>query len=90
SEFVDKHREQLIQRVSSVMAIADCLKRKNMISSEMYSKVHAAEPRQEKMRLLFNVLDSGGAAVKSEFYRLLKENEPHLVYDLESGLSRPH
>ncbi|RXN15126.1 LRR and PYD domains-containing 3-like protein [Labeo rohita] len=90
SEFVNKHREELIQRVLSVMAIADCLKRKNMISSEMYSKVHAAEPRQEKMRLLLDALDSGGAAVKAEFYRLLKENEPHLVDDLESGLSRPH
>ncbi|KAK2900603.1 hypothetical protein Q8A67_008718 [Cirrhinus molitorella] len=89
SEFVNKHGKQLIQRVSSVMAFADCLKSKNMISSEMYNKVHAAEPRQEKMRLLLDVLDSGGASVKAEFYRLLKETEPHLVDDLESGPSGP-
>ncbi|KAL1280833.1 hypothetical protein QQF64_015433 [Cirrhinus molitorella] len=89
SEFVNKHEEQLIQRVTSVMAIADCLKRKNMISREMYSKVHAAKLQQEKMRDLLDVLDSGGASVKAEFYRLLKETEPHLVDDLESGPSGP-
>ncbi len=48
---MNKHREHLIQNVSSVMEIADCLKSKKMINREMYSKVRAAEPRQEKMRL---------------------------------------
>ncbi len=65
------------------MTIADGLRTKNMIPGEMYSKVHAAETRQEKMRLLLDVLESGGAAVKAEFYRLLKENEPYLVDELE-------
>ncbi|XP_073712133.1 NACHT, LRR and PYD domains-containing protein 1 homolog isoform X2 [Misgurnus anguillicaudatus] len=87
SEFLDKHRDQLIQRVTSVMEIADCLMSKYMITSEMYKKVHSAEPRQEKMRIVFDVLDSGGSAVKSEFWRLLKEKEPHLVDELESELS---
>ncbi len=56
-----------------------------MIPGEMYSKVHAAETRQKKMRLLLDVLDSGGAAVKAEFCRLLKEC--YLVDELESGPS---
>lgn len=47
-----------------------------MIPGEMYCKVYAAETRQEKMRLLLDILHSGGATVKAEFYRLLKENEP--------------
>ncbi|XP_058650152.1 NACHT, LRR and PYD domains-containing protein 1 homolog isoform X2 [Onychostoma macrolepis] len=85
TEFVNKHRDKLIERVSSVMTIADGLRTKDMIPGEMYSKVHAAEPRQEKMRLLLDILESGGAAVKAEFYRLLKKNEPHLVDELESG-----
>ncbi|XP_065118189.1 NACHT, LRR and PYD domains-containing protein 1 homolog [Paramisgurnus dabryanus] len=84
SEFLDKQRDQLIQRVTSVMEIADCLMSKYMITSEMYKKVHTAEPRQEKMRIVFDVLDSGGSAVKAEFCRLLKEKEPHLVDELES------
>ncbi|XP_065118223.1 E3 ubiquitin-protein ligase TRIM47-like [Paramisgurnus dabryanus] len=84
SEFLDKHRDQLIQRVTSVMEIADCLMSKYMITGEMYKKVHSAEPRQEKMRIVFDVLESGGSAVKAEFWRLLKEREPHLVDELES------
>ncbi len=82
---MNKHRDKLIERVSSVRTIADGLRTKDMIPGEMYSKVHAAETRQDKMRLLLVVLDSGGAAVKAEFYRLLKENEPYLVDELESG-----
>ncbi|KAL1280834.1 hypothetical protein QQF64_015434 [Cirrhinus molitorella] len=88
-EFVKKHRDKLIQRVSSVMVIADGLRAKDMIPDEMYDKVHAAEPRQEKTRFLLDALDSGGAAVKAEFCRLLKENERYLVDELESGPSGP-
>ncbi|KAK9951846.1 hypothetical protein ABG768_017721 [Culter alburnus] len=87
SEFVEKHRADLIQRVSSGMAIADGLRAKRMIPDEMYSKVHAAGTRQEKIRLLFDVLDSQGSSVKAEFYRLLEKNESYLVHDLEPGPS---
>ncbi|KAL1247754.1 hypothetical protein QQF64_023130 [Cirrhinus molitorella] len=89
SEFVKKHRDKLIRNVLSVVMIADGLRTKDMIPDEMYSKVRAAETRQEKTRLLLDVLDSGGAVVKAEFYRLLKEEEPHLVDELESGPSGP-
>ncbi|XP_058625779.1 uncharacterized protein LOC131536730 isoform X3 [Onychostoma macrolepis] len=89
SEFVNKHRCPLIQRVSSVMTIADGLRAKGMITPEMYDKIHDTKPRQNKMRALLKALDSGGASVKAEFYRLLKENEPHLVDELDSGPNRP-
>ncbi|KAK2900599.1 hypothetical protein Q8A67_008714 [Cirrhinus molitorella] len=88
-EFVKKHRKELIQRVSSVMVIADGLRTKDMIPVEMYNKVRAAVTPQEKVRLLLDALDSGGAAVKAEFYRLLKENECYIVDELESGHSGP-
>ncbi|XP_073702873.1 NACHT, LRR and PYD domains-containing protein 1b allele 3-like [Garra rufa] len=89
SEFVDNNRHLLIQRVSSVMEIADGLRAKDMITHEMNSEVQAIEPHQKKMRLLFKALDSGGASVKVEFYRLLKKKEPKLVNDLISESSRP-
>ncbi|XP_016385344.1 uncharacterized protein LOC107721716 isoform X4 [Sinocyclocheilus rhinocerous] len=82
TEFVNAHRDKLIERVSSVMAIADSLKSKDMINGEMYSKVRAAALREEKMRLLLDALDSGGAAVKAEFCRLLKKKEHYLVNEL--------
>lgn len=84
TEFVDSHREALLARVNSVMAIADCLRGKNMIIPVSYRDVHAAEPQHRKMRLLYNVLDSGGPVVKAEFYSLLKDKEPCLVRDLEA------
>ncbi|KAF5896563.1 GTPase IMAP family member 8-like, partial [Clarias magur] len=39
ADFVDKHREKLIQRVSAVMEIADHLKAREMITNEMNSNI---------------------------------------------------
>ncbi|KAL7838656.1 hypothetical protein AOLI_G00270600 [Acnodon oligacanthus] len=86
--FVDEHRKELIQRVSSVMEIVDCLHSKNMITEEMYSTIDAATPSQKQMRILYSVLDSGGTAVKEEFYEVLKKKQCFLVDELEAGPSR--
>ncbi|XP_026061519.1 NACHT, LRR and PYD domains-containing protein 1b allele 3-like [Carassius auratus] len=82
TEFVNTHGDKLTQRVSSVMAIADSLKTKKIITPEMWSKIHVAETLQEKMRRLLIALESGGDNAKVEFCRLLKENEPDLVKEL--------
>ncbi|XP_017346711.1 uncharacterized protein LOC108278075 isoform X1 [Ictalurus punctatus] len=81
AEFVDRHRDTLIQRISSVMEIADRLLTKNMISTEMYSTVSAAATPQHKMRTLYGFLNSG--AVKEEVYQILREKQPYLMKDLE-------
>ncbi|XP_072526251.1 uncharacterized protein [Salminus brasiliensis] len=88
AEFVNKYRDKLIQKVYSVMAIADCLLTKEMISDEMYSSIQAENTFQEQMRILYRALDSGGTAVKVEFYELLKKKQPSLVDELEAGHSR--
>ncbi|XP_046701193.1 uncharacterized protein LOC124382901 isoform X3 [Silurus meridionalis] len=81
-KFVDLHRDMLIQRVSSVNEIADNLLTKRMISNETYSDIGNATTSQEKMRILYRSLNSGGRAVKAEFYKVLMEKEPYLVDDL--------
>ncbi|XP_036419202.1 NACHT, LRR and PYD domains-containing protein 1b allele 2-like [Colossoma macropomum] len=86
--FVDEHRIELIQRVSSVMEIVDYLHSKNMITAEMYSNIQTATPSQKQMRILYRVLDSGGKAVKEEFYEVLKKKQCFLVDELEAGPSR--
>ncbi|XP_076867062.1 NACHT, LRR and PYD domains-containing protein 1b allele 3-like isoform X2 [Brachyhypopomus gauderio] len=83
--FVNTHREELIQRVSSVMEIADGLQSKSMISDEMYSSIQAARTSQERMRILYQALTSGGRAVEEEFYGILKQKQPFLLKELESG-----
>ncbi|XP_060776903.1 NACHT, LRR and PYD domains-containing protein 3-like [Neoarius graeffei] len=84
-EFVDKYRDTLIQRVASVLEIADALLTKKIITNEMYSVIIEATTPQEKMRKLYRFLDSGGRAAKAEFYKVLKEKEVFVVSDLESG-----
>ncbi|XP_060753944.1 NACHT, LRR and PYD domains-containing protein 1b allele 3-like isoform X2 [Neoarius graeffei] len=88
AEFVDKHREKLIEKASLVMPIADCLRSKKMITGEMHSLVGAATTPQEQMRTLYRFVDSEGRAVKEEFYKILKEKHPYVVDDLESGSSK--
>ncbi|KAL7834351.1 hypothetical protein SRHO_G00285980 [Serrasalmus rhombeus] len=84
-EFVHENRQKLIQKVTSVMEIVDCLKCKNMITDEMYSNIQTTKTPQEQMRILYRALDSGGTAVKAEFYEILKKTHPFLVKELEAG-----
>ncbi|XP_053086278.1 NACHT, LRR and PYD domains-containing protein 1b allele 3-like [Pangasianodon hypophthalmus] len=84
ADFVDKHRETLIRRFSSVMEVADCLKGKHMITDEMYSNIQTKSTPQDKMRELYTCLDSRGRAVKQEFYDILERNHSVLVDDLMS------
>ncbi|KAF4085297.1 hypothetical protein AMELA_G00115440 [Ameiurus melas] len=83
ADFVDKHRKTLIQSVTSVMEIADCLYSKNMISYEMYSNIKAKATPQDQMRELYTCLNS--KRVKAEFYKILREKHHYLVEDLEKG-----
>ncbi|KAF7700468.1 apoptosis-associated speck-like protein containing a CARD [Silurus meridionalis] len=83
-EFVDKHRGALIQRVTSVMEIADGLLSKQMITNEVYNTIQAAATSQEKMRIMYWSFNS--RAVKGEFYRILKQKQPYLVQDLEQEM----
>jgi len=79
---VDDHFDDLVQRVQMVMAIADELKARGMLQPEPYSKIRAEKTNQEKMRELYEVLNSGGDKVKSAFYSCLEKHEPLLLRDL--------
>uniref|UniRef100_A0A9J7ZKW5 CARD domain-containing protein n=1 Tax=Cyprinus carpio carpio TaxID=630221 RepID=A0A9J7ZKW5_CYPCA len=85
--FVDKNSAKLIQKVTSVMPIADELKNKGMIHPEKYDEIEAKETDQEKMRKIFESFKSGGDTAKSAFYYLLEEHEEQLFKDL-GGVSR--
>ncbi|KAK9980096.1 hypothetical protein ABG768_013493 [Culter alburnus] len=82
AQFVDKNEAALIQRVSSVMPIADELKNKGMIHDEKYAEIRAEVTNQGKMRKLFEALHSGGDRVKNDFYYALKHHEPFLFKSL--------
>ncbi|KAM9440549.1 NACHT, LRR and PYD domains-containing protein 1b allele 2-like [Clarias gariepinus] len=89
ADFMDQHRRTLIQKVSSVMEIADRLKSKNMITDEMYDRFNLPTlTSQDQMRHLYRILESGGRAVKEEVYKTLKKRMPGLMDDLDPGWMR--
>ncbi len=79
---MDEKSAELIQRVTSVMAIADELHSKGMIHAEKYAEIKAEKTNQEKTRKLFESLNSGGDQVKRDFYYLLEKHQPYLFKDL--------
>ncbi|XP_056600651.1 NACHT, LRR and PYD domains-containing protein 1 homolog isoform X2 [Triplophysa dalaica] len=97
AQFVDSNWAELVQRVGiAVMPIADELWSNKMLGSESYSKIKVAATNQEKMRVLGDVLHSGGNAVKSAFYSGLEKHAACLLrdlsiteYHLDSGQIQP-
>lgn len=83
AEFVDKHFAYLIQRVTSVMPIADKLIQNGVLTREVYLKIQYAQTTQDRMRELFRTVRAGGPEVKSALYKALKEYEPYLIQDLK-------
>ncbi|XP_070768701.1 NACHT, LRR and PYD domains-containing protein 1b allele 2-like [Enoplosus armatus] len=82
--FVDKHRHDLIERVSNIEPILDNLLRDGVIQQEDYDTIAAIRTTQDKVRKLFiGPLRAGGHACKDLFYKILEEKEPFLVTDLK-------
>ncbi|XP_034467744.1 apoptosis-associated speck-like protein containing a CARD isoform X2 [Hippoglossus hippoglossus] len=81
--FVDKHKLQLISRVSCIEPILDELLEKDVIQQEAYAKIRALLTSQEKMRELFSTSLRASETCRDIFYEILKKNEPYLVEDLQ-------
>ncbi|XP_042346596.1 uncharacterized protein LOC121946190 isoform X2 [Plectropomus leopardus] len=82
--FVDKHRVQLIQRVSNIKGILDELLHENVIHDDSYVKIWALPTSQDMMRELFSgPLASSGGQGKEIFYKILKKHESYLISDLK-------
>ncbi|XP_048867478.1 NACHT, LRR and PYD domains-containing protein 12-like [Brienomyrus brachyistius] len=76
--FVDQHRTAIIQRVSLIEPLLDDLHEN--IGAEKYDDIRACRSRQDKMRRLYEVLNTD--RLKKLFFDSLKKNESHLVLDL--------
>lgn len=81
--FVDRHKVELIQRVSNVGPILDELLHKKVIQQESYDKIRALSTSQEKMRELCSGSLRAAPACKDIFYKLLEEYEFYLIEDLK-------
>eukprot|EP00064_Thunnus_orientalis_P022497 superscaffoldBa00007620_g22695 len=81
--FVDKHKVELIKRVSNIDPILDELFDHDVIQQESYDKIRALPTTQKKVRELYcGPLKAGGES-KDAFLKLLEEYEPILIKDLK-------
>ncbi|XP_073693626.1 NACHT, LRR and PYD domains-containing protein 1 homolog isoform X2 [Garra rufa] len=80
-EFVDKHRAQLIRKVSLVEPIADDMK--HLIGDEKYQTILNSGTRQAQMRQLLDFLTT--STLKEKLYQSLVEHERFLVDELEQS-----
>lgn len=79
--FVDRYREQLVARVTSVDPILDKL-HGQVLSEEQYEGVRAETTAPGQMRKLFGFSRSWNWACKDRLYQALKETHPHLIMEL--------
>ncbi|XP_039886649.1 uncharacterized protein LOC120732849 [Simochromis diagramma] len=82
NHFVDKHRVELIQRVSNIAPILDELLKEKVIQQESYDRIRALQTSQEKMRELYSGPLKAGSASKDVFYQILQTHEKLLLNDL--------
>ncbi|XP_030015112.1 apoptosis-associated speck-like protein containing a CARD [Sphaeramia orbicularis] len=81
--FIDKHRNELIDRVSNIDGILDDLLQAGVIKQEMYDKIRARSTTQDMMRDLYSGPLKAGEASKDILYNSLKKNEKYLMNDLK-------
>lgn len=85
---MEKHREQLIQRVTSVDSILDRLYMR-VLDNEQYNRIQAKSIRQEKMRHLYSFMPSWNTDCKDLFLDVLEETNPYLIQELKDREGQP-
>ncbi|XP_044869046.1 NACHT, LRR and PYD domains-containing protein 1a allele 5-like isoform X1 [Mauremys mutica] len=80
--FVDRHREQMIQRIAHVEPLLDML-HGNVLDDEQYQIISSRSTSQEKMRKLYQLMPSWNKECKDRFYAALKTKNKFLIEALE-------
>ncbi|XP_074854700.1 apoptosis-associated speck-like protein containing a CARD [Carettochelys insculpta] len=80
--FVDRHRAELIQRVSMVDVVLDMLCGP-VLDEEQYQRIRAERSNPEKMRKLYELMPSWNRVCKDRLYQALKAKQKFLIEDLE-------
>ncbi|XP_043973670.1 apoptosis-associated speck-like protein containing a CARD [Gambusia affinis] len=80
--FVDRHRDELIQRVTAVPPILDKLLKAKVIQNETYDEIMMLRPSQNQMRRLYGDVQGAGRNAKDIFLQILKEQQRFLIDDL--------
>ncbi|XP_077577646.1 apoptosis-associated speck-like protein containing a CARD [Stigmatopora nigra] len=82
THFVDKHRIQLIQRVTNIDSILDGLLERGVLQYGVYDTIRLTSGTQQQMRKIYDLALKSGDDVKNIFVELLHQQESYLVKDL--------
>ncbi|XP_077576837.1 apoptosis-associated speck-like protein containing a CARD [Stigmatopora nigra] len=80
--FVDKHRIQLIQRVTNIDPILEGLLERGVLQYGVYEEISQTSGTQDKMKKIYDLALRSGDDVKNIFMELLHQQESYLVKDL--------
>ncbi|XP_070585732.1 apoptosis-associated speck-like protein containing a CARD [Erythrolamprus reginae] len=80
--FIDRFREQLIQRTATVEQVLDKL-HGSILNEEQYQKICSQETNQAKMRELYKLVPGWNRLCKDQLYNALEAIHPFLIRDLE-------
>ncbi|XP_077324285.1 uncharacterized protein LOC143960015 [Lithobates pipiens] len=75
--------EQLIQRITNVSPVLDCLLQRGLLTTEQYDVVMVKEINQDKMRRLWMFTRGWGDDDKDTVYKALEEHNPVVMRNLE-------
>ncbi|KAF5896167.1 biorientation of chromosomes in cell division protein 1-like 1, partial [Clarias magur] len=79
--FMEKHMEELVQKIREPIKLADALFGKKHINKEMYEKIKVKDTKPDKNREIYGCLNTEKHCVFT--YNWLKKNEKDVIKELE-------
>ncbi|XP_041434513.1 uncharacterized protein LOC121398946 isoform X2 [Xenopus laevis] len=80
---MDKHRSELIARVSNIDPVLDDLLDDEILTQDQYDSVRSKSTSQEKMRELYDCARAWGDGEKEELFKAMEKHNQPLISDLK-------
>ena len=79
---MEKNRTDLIKRITEILGVVDDLLAKGILRKETYNEIRGEKTREDKVRMLHDIISLKGRKAMSSFYDALQKCDPLLIEDL--------